>query len=173
MAYLLENSDIIKGGHLMVMIEKDNALVPIAFATSHNFSKSLQTQEISTKDHGDYAAVLAQRITWEATTENLYSISGYKMLNDVFKGMKPVKIYFGETNYNQLYEEKGIVEIDGASNWTAQSQAQGMTNNFGEIGNALITSLQVTAGAGDNATFSATFTGSGALQTATNGVADS
>ena len=42
--YSLTNADIIKGGHLMVFLNDE----PIAFATSHSLSKTMNTQEIST-----------------------------------------------------------------------------------------------------------------------------
>lgn len=160
----LNNAQIVKGGHLMIMLKEETTVdqtttttyTPIGFATSHTFSKTLNTNEISTKDHGDYAAVLPQNITWEATTENLYSLGGYKKLNDAFKQHKQVTVYFGETNYVDPGEEVGIV-ADGisANSWTREG--------FGEEGQAYITSLQVTAAAGENATMSATFTGTGAL----------
>ena len=151
-AYELTNKNIIKGGHLMVMLEGQ----PIAFATSHSLSKTLNTQEVSTKDHGDFSAVLPQNITWEITTENLYSLSGYNTLNNVFNSMTEIEIYFGETSYDQENVQESIVGADPAKeNWVRLG--------YGEEGKAYITSLQVTAGAGDNATFSATFTGNGSL----------
>lgn len=150
--YSLTNADIIKGGHLMVFLNDE----PIAFATSHSLSKTMNTQEISTKDHGDFSAVLPQNITWEITTENLYSLNGYKALNTAFNNMQEVTVYFGETNYTQDGVQNSIVGTDpAATNWTK--------TGFGESGKAYITSLQVTAGAGENATFSATFTGNGSL----------
>ena len=161
----LNNAQIVKGGHLMILLgtEGQSGTVtyePIAFATSHTFSKTLNTNEISTKDHGDYAAILPQNITWEATTENLYSLGGYKKLNDAFKQHTLVTVRFGETNYADPGEETGIVTDEiSANSWTPAG--------FGEEGPAYITSLQVTAAAGDNATMSATFTGAGALTDAT------
>ena len=162
-AYTLTNDDIIKGGHLMVFVG-DN---PIAFATSHSLNKTLNTQELSTKDHGDYAAVLPQNISWEITTENLYSILGYQALNTAFNNRTLVTVYFGESSYSQDTTQDSIVAVQGAqgvqgggTNWTKAG--------FGESGTAYITSLSVTAGAGENATFSATFTGSGSLSTTSN-----
>lgn len=159
--YNLSNSDIIKGGHLMVLVD-DN---PIAFATSHSLSKTLNTQEVATKDHGDFAAVLPQNITWEVTTENLYSLTSYQDLNDAFNSRSLVDLYFGETTYSQTNVQNSLVVQEGSAtgvNWLA--------SGFGEVGKAYITSLSVTAAAGENATFSATFTGSGSLsvQTSTN-----
>lgn len=154
--YTLTNNDVIKGGHLMVFLNN----TPIAFATSHSFSKTLNTQQVSTKDHGDTAAVLPQNITWELTTENLYSLVGYETLNTLFNAMAEVDVYFGETTYSQHTSQESIVEANPAKqNWSKEG--------FGESGKAYITSLQVTAAAGDNSTFSATFTGNGSLSSET------
>lgn len=160
MSAIRNNSDIIKGGHLMVFVQDASSnYQPIGFATSHTLSKTLNTQQISTKDHGDSAAVLPQNLSWEITTENLYSLNGYKALNNAFKEMKEVTVYFGESTYKQDQAETGIVGVDGATDWAP--------TGFGESGKAYITSLQVTAAAGDNATFSATFTGNGTLDAST------
>lgn len=156
-AYTLTNADIIKGGHLMVFLNGE----PIAFATSHSLSKTLNTQEISTKDHGDFGAVLPQNITWEITTENLYSLSCYDTLNKAFNAMQEVTVQFGESTYSQDSVQNSIVGVTGATNWA--------TGTKYEEGKAYITSLQVTAGAGDNATMSATFTGNGIIGAPTNG----
>lgn len=160
MATLRNNSDVIKGGHLMVFVaDASGNLNPIGFATSHTLSKTLNTQQISTKDHGDSAAVLPQNISWEITTENLYSLNGYQALNNAFKEMKEVTVYFGESTYAQNTAQASIVGVDGATDWAP--------TGFGESGYAYITSLDVTAAAGDNATFSATFTGNGTLDSST------
>lgn len=150
-AYTLNNADIIKGGHLMLILDGE----PLAFATNHQLNKTLNTQSISCKDMGDNETVLPQSKSYEVTTSNLYSLSGYQKLNTAFENMSTVGVYFGETNYNQTSEQKSIVGVQGAQNWT--------TSGFGESGIGYITSLNVTAGAGDNATFEATIQISGGL----------
>ena len=152
MATLRNSKDIIKGSHLMVFMEDANGdLQPIAFATSHSFSKQLNTQEISCKDFGDVAAVLPQNYSWTMQTDNLYSINGYQAVNNAFKNMTKVLVYFGETNYRQTSTQASIVDVDVASDWSKEG--------FGEQGYAYITALDVTASAGENATLSATFVG--------------
>ena len=155
MATLRNSTDIIKGSHLMVFIDDNGTFKPIAFATSHTFSKQLNTQEISCKDFGDVAAVLPQNYSWTMQTDNLYSINGYQAVNNAFKDMAKVLVYFGETNYRQTSTQASIVDVDVASDWSKEG--------FGEQGYAYITALDVTASAGENATFSATFTGTGTL----------
>ena len=128
---------------------------PIAFANSHTLSKTLNTKELASKDFGDASAVLPQNYSWTMQTDNLYSLNGYRQLNDIFRQMRRVKIYFGESSYKQYTPQNSIVDKNGAVDW--------MTDGFGEEGFAYITSLDVTATAGENATFTATFTGTGPL----------
>ena len=152
------NTDIIKGSKLMVFISGS----PIAFATSHSLSITMNTTEVSTKDHGDFPAVLGKNITWEITTENLYSGGGETALWNAMKTMQPVQIQFAPaTEYNNDSAEPGIVGVDGASDWTPGTAIAS--------GKALVTSLSVNAPAGDNATLSATFTGVGELDQAETG----
>lgn len=158
MPALRTNQNILKGSKLMVFI----ADKPIAFATSHSLSITMNTTEISTKDHGDFPSVLGQNITWELTTENLYSDDGQKALWDAMKTMQPVTVKFAQaSNYENATSQKGLPleETDGGE-WTPDA------NKVIASGKALITSLSVNAPAGDNATLSATFTGVGALEQA-------
>ena len=158
-----KNSDILKGSKLMVFLSG----APIGFATSHALSMTVNTTEISTKDHGDYPAVLAQSISREVTAENLYSRSGEKTYMDALKTKQPVTLVFSEaTNYGA--DEHGIIQPEGstgtASDWTPDTT---YTTSGGKIaeGKALITSFSINAPAGDNATMSVTFTGVGELDT--------
>ena len=146
--YSLTNADIIKGGHLMVFLNDE----PIAFATSHSLSKTMNTQEISTKDHGDFSAVLPQNITWEITTENLFAESDYATLVDSMLAGQPVDVVFANA---ASWVKTGI--DNSSKTWTPDSAGTQLS------GKALITSLTANANTGENATFSATFTGVGAI----------
>lgn len=135
---------------------------PIAFATNHTFNKTLNTNEVATKDHGDFTAVIPGNITWEASTENLYSVDGWNAVNNAFNNKTEVQLVFGPaSNYTSSVtsSQTGIVGVTGASNWTPD----GASGTTCETGKAYITALQVTATAGENATFTATFTGNGDL----------
>lgn len=157
MAALRKNQDILKGSKLMVFI----ADKPIAFSTSSNISIQMNTSEISTKDHGDFPSVIGQNITWEVTTENLYSDDGQTALWNAMKTMQPVTVKFAQaSNYNNATSQKGLPLEEDGQEWTPDAQ------KIIASGKALITSLSVNAPAGDNATLSATFTGVGALDQA-------
>lgn len=151
MAILRNNSDIVKGSMLMVFL--NNA--PIGFATSHAFTITTNTTEVSTKDHGDYPSVIAQSISWEVTAENLYSDAGESTYLTAQLNKTPVTLKFAKaSNYNAT-DEKGVVGVDNADEWSASTAILS--------GKALITSFSVNAPAGDNATMSVTFTGVGSL----------
>ena len=155
MSVLRSNTDIIKGSKLMVFLND----APIAFATSHSLSITVNTSEVSTKDHGDFPSVIGNNITWEITTENLYSDNAESALWAAMKTMQPVTVKFAPaSNYNNATSQKGIVGVESATEWAAGTAIAS--------GKALITSLSVNAPAGDNATLSATFTGVGELDQA-------
>ena len=160
----LENKDIFKGSALQLFIngggQKD---VCIGFATSHALSITTNTTELSTKDHGDYPAVLPTTITWEVTAENVYATTSMATLLGYVKNRTKVTVKVAEVgNYSQKdgaysYEavEPGIIENDPKTSWS-----------IGKIigqGTAYITSYSINAASGDSASISCTFTGCGPL----------
>lgn len=178
----LSNTDIIKGSKLMVFIEGQ----PVGMATSHSLSMTLNTTEVSTKDHGDFKAIVPQDISWELSAENLYTNAGKKTYMDAMSNMTKVTVQFVNTNYNNT-KERGILDNQSSSGYQSTSTAEpiGSAENWtvgiqgpqgpqaipvgGEViaeGQAYITSFNINAAAGDNATMSVTFTGVGALTTA-------
>ena len=161
MAYVRQNSDIIKGGKIMVFVNDE----PIAFATNHTLSLTRNTQEISSKDHGDATAILPTTQSWEVTSENLMSTAGYEQILSAYLNATAVTIYFGASNYSNTTSEKGIVDVDSATNWTKEAWPSSAisSNSLNLQGKAYITSLSVNAPSGDNATYSVTFTGSGQI----------
>ena len=160
----LENKDILKGSALQLFINDGGSNdVCIGFATSHALSITTNTTELSTKDHGDYPAVLPTTVTWEVTAENVYATTSMAKLLGYVKNRTKVTVKFAEVgNYSQKdgaysYEavEPGIIENDSKTSWS-----------IGKIigqGKAYITSYSINAASGDNASISCTFTGCGPL----------
>jgi hypothetical protein len=148
---MASNSDIVKGSKLMVFYNGS----PIGFATSHSLSVTTNTTEVSTKDHGDYPAIIAQSISWEITAENLYSDAGEAVYMTIVKDKTPVNIVFAPAENYSNTNEPGV--IDSQKVWQAGTAIAS--------GKALITSFSINAPSGDNATMSVTFTGVGELTT--------
>lgn len=149
----MTNQDIVKGSALMVFLGGS----AIGFATSHALSLTANTTEVSTKDHGDYPAVVAQSIGWEVTAENLYSDTGETTYMKAMLAKTPVDIKFAKVANYSATDEKGIIDNGEKTAWTAGTVIA--------EGKALITSFSINAGGGENATMSVTFTGVGALNT--------
>ena len=167
----LENKDIFKGSALQLFINDGGSQdVCIGFATSHALSITTNVSELSTKDSGDYPAVLPTTVTWEVTAENVYATTSMKTLLGYVKNRTKVTVKFAEVgNYSQKdgaysYEaiEPGIIDNETKHSW-----------EIGKIigqGNAYITSYSINASSGDNASISCTFTGCGPLDILPNGV---
>ena len=101
-------------------------------------------------------------MNWTMTCENMYSIGGYAQIAQAQANGTQVQLKFGAlSNYAGYGEsqETGLYP-NGA---TSAAKTWEMGNDY-EYGAAIVESLQVTAQYGSEATFSATFRGSGALQ---------
>lgn len=140
--------NITKGDQLMLFVGGKS----IAFATAHTLTLTTNTTDIASKDHGIYGAKDVSTITWEITTENLFAESDYATLVDSMLAGQPVDVVFANA---ASWVKTGI--DNSTKTWTPDSAGTQLS------GKALITSLTANANTGENATFSATFTGVGAI----------
>lgn len=139
---------ILKGDELMLFKNKKS----IAYATSHVLTITGNTVDIASKDHGFWGASEVGSLTWEITSENLYTQDAYDELFDAMVACEPIDVAFGKVaNYNK----------DGIDNSTANWAPD--TAGSVKYGKAIITSLVCNANTGENATFSITLTGQGAI----------
>ena len=127
----------------------------IAFATSHSLSLSSNTVDIASKDHGFWGASEVGSLTWEITSENLYTQDAYDELFDAMVACEPIDVAFGKV---ANYDKNGI--DNSTTDWAPDT-----TPGTGSVkyGKAVITSLVANANTGENATFSITLTGQGAI----------
>ena len=140
--------NITKGDQLMLFVGGKS----IAFATAHTLTLTTNTTDIASKDHGIYGAKDVSTITWEITTENLFAESDYATLVDSMLAGQTVDVVFANA---ASWVKTGI--DNSTKTWTPDSAGTQLS------GKALITSLTANANTGENATFSATFTGVGAI----------
>lgn len=146
---------IVKGGNLMVF-EQDyktpGVHKSIPLATSHTLRISSDTTDVSNKDvaSGRWAANEIGQMSWEATTENLYCDNGGQALFDIMSNGAPVHLIFARKS------QADGTELPASGSWSP-------LEGTGWQGDAYITSLEITAQNGENATMSATFTGYGEL----------
>lgn len=135
----------IKGQELMLFVNGKS----IAYATNHTLNLSAELADVSNKDEGsgDWKVQEVKQMSWEATTENLYSVDGYSSLFTLMTAKTPITAVFApktETDIN----------VPSGGTWTASS---------GYTGSVIINSIAVNAQVGDYATFTVNFTGVGAL----------
>ena len=148
-------SKIIEGRDLMFFVcdSQTGTYKSIAAATNCSIEISLDTKEVTTKDSasGAWQSVTPNKLSWSGSSDNLFEMStaadgaSFDVLFDYMTGKKTVFVKFGTGT--------GFAEETG---WTL---SKGMYE-----GTAVITSLNLTAGADDNATYTVSFTGSGALK---------
>lgn len=153
----IQMENIIKGDELMVFINGHS----IAFATSHTFAVTGNTIEMNCKDTGFYTKQDIGNMTWEITSENLYTDAGYDTLFDAMINRILTTVIFG---YADDYDENGLSEL--APYWQPDSESGYY------VGEAYISSLTANANTGENATFSVTFTGHKALNTTNEPIPD-
>lgn len=142
-------NNIIKGDDLMLFDASGNSL---AFATSHTFTMTGETVDISSKDHGIYTASSVNKISWEITSENLYTTEDYDKLFDYMIARQPITVFFGTKA--ETDPEKTVADGDH-DNWTKGAHLRS--------GQAIITSLVSNAANNENATYSLTLTGAGKI----------
>lgn len=147
---------VIKGGDLMLFVGGKS----IGYATNHTLNISADTKETSSKDSGGkWQTSEVGVLSWTCTSENLCGNDvegiGYDELIDLMVAREAVTGVFAlEGNSPNLADGKlDAVPKDG---WVAQS-------NTGYTGQMIITSIDVNAPNGENATFTVNFTGVGAL----------
>lgn len=143
---------VINGSDLMLFIGGES----IAFATNHKLSISAETVETSSKDTGGkWVAKAVRKLSWNMSTENLYSLDGAgSTYDDLFTKMTAREeldaIFTLEKDYKTKADEVP------AGGWLPSTTGQ-------YKGKVVITSLELNAPNGDNATFTASFEGVGAL----------
>lgn len=148
-------ANIIKGDDLMLFDAEGKS---IAYATAHTLTISADAADISSKDHGIWGGSEVNKISWEITSDNLYTSEAYDTLFTSMLTRQPITVFFGLKAEND--PEKTVVNGD-YSYWSKAAGAY--------TGQAFITSLVANANSGENATFNVTLTGTGKISKAANG----
>lgn len=143
----------VRGGDMMLFLNSKS----IALATSHTLSISGDTQDTSNKDEGggDWASSEVSKLSWSATSENMYTLDGegdnFDDLFDLMIKKEPITATFSK---------KSSADTDvPTGGWTSSKPDY--------EGKVMITSLELNAPNGEYATYTAQFTGVGALKKVT------
>lgn len=145
-------ANITNGGDLMLFIGGKS----IAFATSHKLSVNVETVETTSKDSGGkWVNKAARKISWNMSTENLYSVDGEGLnFSDLFDKLVAREAIEAVFCLEKDYATKAEEVPDGG--WLPS-----LAGTYS--GKVIITSLEANAPNGDNATYTASFEGVGAL----------
>lgn len=138
-------ADIILGTELM-LFKSGKAL---AAATNCKLTLNANTLETSSKDSGKWTSNQAAKLSWTCSSDNLFTIEDYADLMDACIMREEVEVQFSTV---QNPDSENGVPVDG---W------QPVANGY--KGMAIITSVDMNAPDGDNATYTVSMTGSGAL----------
>ena len=150
---------IVKGKKLMLFIEtSSNVYKSVGYATNHTLSTSASTIDVAHKDladagSGKWASEDIDTLSWTITTENFYAATA--------DGVTFADL-FGYYSAGTELNVKFAVAADSTTGvptggWTPP------TSGYIMSGKCVITSLDVNAPVGDNASFSCTLTGKGPL----------
>ena len=137
---------IILGTDLMLFVDN----VALGAATSCKLAISANALETSSKDNGKWTSKQASKLSWNCSSENLFIMEDYSKLVDTMIARTPVTIHF--STVSNADSDTGVPE----TGWAKADN--------GYYGQAIITSIDATANDGDNATYSVSLEGTGALQ---------
>lgn len=140
--------NVIFGTDLMLFRHNSEKATALGAATSCKLDVSVATLETSSKDSGKWAEKKAGKLSWTASSENLCIFGEYRQLYEIMITREPIEIEFSTV---------ANASVDGVpvGGWTTKAD--------GLKGKAIITSLSLNAPDGENATYSVTFEGAGAL----------
>jgi len=142
-------ANVILGTDLMLF--KDNKA--LAVATSCKLTINANVLETSSKDSGKWVSKQAAKLSWNASSENLYTVADYKELVDAMIARTEVELQFSTVSNSD--SDNGVPSND----WTPKAE--------GYKGNAIITAIDMNAPDGENATYTVSFEGTGALTAVT------
>lgn len=140
---------ILKGDELMLF----KGSTSLAYATAHTLTINGNTIDVSSKDHGYWGASEIGNLTWEITSENLYTSADYDALFTAMVAKEPITVSFSIASN---YAPAGLQGV-------GQGDIAAWTKGAGYTGQAVITSLVANANTGENATYSVTLTGHGSI----------
>jgi TP901-1 family phage major tail protein len=139
------------GGNLMIFILSGATYQPVALSTSATLSTSKEIREVTTKDSVDWVENVSGMLSWTMATDGLvsYNVSGstngVEKLWEYYISEDPVSVYFA-------------IKSGTTPSWSPD------TSKKYYKGNAIVNQFDISASNKENATYSISLTGTGALE---------
>ena len=152
---------VIKGENLMLFVEEgdlygnsSSALIFLGMATSCSMNLNVDAFDVTSKDSGSWRASVPGMKSWDMSTDNLYS-EHYDKLMALAMSRATIKLYWSPATNTESNNE-----VTHTPNLTVD----GETYKY-YVGDAWVNNVNANAPNDDAATYSASFTGTGALTT--------
>lgn len=131
----------------------------LAMAQSLSVEISADAVDCSSKDHGRWAASLLGKISWTASSSNLFTVDDYSKLIDAMVSNTPIDLVFATVkNYDTVSQSS--TDDEGMYSGTP-----GVWESADDLyhGKVVINSLSLSANNGEVATYDVSLTGVGPL----------
>ncbi len=147
-----------KKGNLINLFYHDGTTwKTLAYGQTHSLSRSNETTEISSKDHGLHPDTEVTGSSWSMSGEYLFTPDNAKVIMGMADKGEPFSVCMAQVSQTAWADGiQPVTDISTNAAWTVGTA-------WVKYGNALVTSCEITANNGETATLSVEFTGSGAL----------
>lgn len=152
-------SNIILGTELMLFVKDSSGKTKaLGASTACKLTLNANTLETSSKDSGKWTSNQPAKLSWSCSSDNLFTIANYAELMEKCINREKINVMF--TTAHDFNNKDGV-----GDGWEISTSTD--TNYMAAWeGEAIITSIDMNAPDGDNATYSISMTGSGALKKA-------
>lgn len=120
----------------------------LAYATSHKLSLSGNAIEVSSKDSAEWTDKIMGKLSWNITSDNLFTETDYTSMVDLWMARQPIDVIFSVKDTTST-----AMPVGG---WIPKAAS-------GFKGKVVITQIEANASDNENATYSITLEGTGAL----------
>lgn len=146
-----------KGNLINLFYHNGTSWVTLGYGQTHSLSRSADSTDISSKDHGIWPDKEVTGNSWTMSGEYLFTPANANVIFGMADKAEPYSVCMAqvaETDWAAGIQP--VTDISTNQKWTVGSA-------WVKYGNALVTSCEMTANNGEVATLSVEFTGSGSL----------
>jgi len=148
-----------KGNQLQVFYHDGTSYKTFAYSTANGLNYSVDTESISSKDHGLHPAKVSTTSNWEFSGSGLFDATSAAAALNMAKSGQQYSFAFG--SISQSNWQAGLKSVTDTSVNTAWTPG----TDFIQYGDGILSSFSVTANDGQTATADYTISGCGSLST--------